>query len=158
MTSIAIGGYGFGAMIWIPLQTAFVNPHNIQAKPENASDPNSNMYFVDPKLLNRVPDLFLLLGGIFAAFQIIGLLLMRPAKNNTYLVDETVSLSTTTEEEVKRRNSKDLTIKQTITSWPFWMLWTFMAFIQLSASFVYTYQKGRFINHMVKLMFIVVKL
>ena len=31
MASIAIGGYGFGSVIWIPVQTAFVNPHNIPA-------------------------------------------------------------------------------------------------------------------------------
>ncbi len=35
MASIAIGGYGFGAVIWIPLQTAFVNPENFEAVPVN---------------------------------------------------------------------------------------------------------------------------
>ncbi len=29
MASIAVAGYGFGAVIWIPLETAFVNPDNI---------------------------------------------------------------------------------------------------------------------------------
>ena len=27
--SLVVSGYGFGSLVWIPLQTAFVNPHNI---------------------------------------------------------------------------------------------------------------------------------
>ena len=41
MSSICVAGYGFGASIWIPIQTAFVNPHNIQAVPVNPDDENS---------------------------------------------------------------------------------------------------------------------
>ena len=29
MSSIAVSGYGFGSLIWIPLETAYVNPKNI---------------------------------------------------------------------------------------------------------------------------------
>ena len=27
--SVCIAGFGFGAVIWIPLETAFVNPDNV---------------------------------------------------------------------------------------------------------------------------------
>ncbi len=92
---------------------------------------------MNQELLERVPNLFLLLAGVFAALQIIGLLLLRPAKN-TYL-EETVSLSIN---DFNLQNSKDLSIKQTLKKVEFWLLWTFMAMIQLAASFVYTYQKS----------------
>ena len=39
MSSVAVAGYGFGAAIWIPIETAFVNPHNIDPI---ASDPNAS--------------------------------------------------------------------------------------------------------------------
>ena len=72
MASIAISGYGFGATIWIPLQTGFVNPDNIEATPENPNDPDSDKYFTDQDLLANVPKLFLLMGGIIATLVIIG--------------------------------------------------------------------------------------
>ena len=34
-------------------------------------------YFVDPEVLDNVPSLFLLLGGIFAGLQLMGLLLIQ---------------------------------------------------------------------------------
>ena len=38
----------------------------------------SARYFEDEEVLNRVPGLFLFLGGIFAIMQFIALLLLRP--------------------------------------------------------------------------------
>ena len=72
MSSIVVAGYGFGGAIWIPLETAFVNPDNIDAVAEDLEDSNSNKYFIDKDVLARVPNMFLLLGGIFASLQIIG--------------------------------------------------------------------------------------
>ncbi len=31
MTSICVAGYGFGGVIWNPLETAYVNPDNVDA-------------------------------------------------------------------------------------------------------------------------------
>ena len=36
MSGIAIAGYGFGSVIWNPLETEYVNPENIS--PEEAGD------------------------------------------------------------------------------------------------------------------------
>ena len=30
MGSIVVSGYGFGSLVWIPAETAFVNPENIK--------------------------------------------------------------------------------------------------------------------------------
>ena len=67
MSSIVVAGYGFGGAIWVPLETAFVNPDNIAAIPEDLSDETSDKYFEDETVLNKIPQMFLLLGGIFAA-------------------------------------------------------------------------------------------
>jgi hypothetical protein len=32
MASVALAGYGYGSVIWNPLQTAFVNPYNVAAE------------------------------------------------------------------------------------------------------------------------------
>ena len=78
MSSLAIGAYGFGAAIWIPLETTFVNPNNLAAV--NSNGTSGDKYFEDPTVLNKVPHLFLLLGGIFATLQIIGLLFIQEAQ------------------------------------------------------------------------------
>ncbi len=31
MTSFTVAGYGFGGVIWNPLETAYVNPDNVEA-------------------------------------------------------------------------------------------------------------------------------
>jgi hypothetical protein len=31
MGSITLAGFGYGSVLWIPLETAFVNPDNIDA-------------------------------------------------------------------------------------------------------------------------------
>ena len=84
MSSLAIGAYGFGAAIWIPFETTFVNPNNVAAvEIANSTEIVGDRYFEDPDVLNRVPQLFLLLGGIFATLQIIGLLFIQEAKDET---------------------------------------------------------------------------
>ena len=45
MSSIVLAGYGFGSLIWIPLETAWVNPANLA--------PGEGDYYDDPKLLER---------------------------------------------------------------------------------------------------------
>ena len=42
---MVLSGYGFGSLIWIPMQTAFINPDNV--------DPDQDDYYMDPELLDR---------------------------------------------------------------------------------------------------------
>lgn len=38
MASIALCGYGFGGMIWNPIETAFVNPDNASPDEQDGDD------------------------------------------------------------------------------------------------------------------------
>ena len=94
MGSIVGLGSG-GAIIWIPLQTAYVNPDNIPPAEIPGEDDRYEFrrycclvegnhinrincrYFVDKELLDRVPSMFLLLGAIWASMQISCIFFMR---------------------------------------------------------------------------------
>ena len=139
MTSIAVGGYGFGSMIWIPLQTYFVNPNNLAAIPENPQDSSSDKYFKNPELLENVPRLFLVMGGMIAALEIIGLMLLR-TPNQEY-ISESLSIKSKSS-ETPAGVGQERTVKQVLKMKNFWCLWTFLLTIQLGAAFFYTYQKS----------------
>ena len=68
-TGIVVSGFGLSALIFNTVQTGFINPTNIEPK---IVDETTNKYFTDPKLLDRVPYVFLILGGAFAVLQFVG--------------------------------------------------------------------------------------
>ena len=77
---IIVAGYGLGALIFDQLQTFFINPQNLKA---------TDGYFTDPDLLDRVPFVFLLLGGIYAVMQFIGaMLIVNPPPDYEKLLDK----------------------------------------------------------------------
>ena len=45
VSSLVISGYGYGSLIWIPMETAFVNPDNV--------DPGEGGYYDNQDLLDR---------------------------------------------------------------------------------------------------------
>ena len=62
MGSIVVSGYGFGSLVWIPAQTAFVNPDNLRPSAPvcllNTSasvkcEEITGKYFTDPDLLEK---------------------------------------------------------------------------------------------------------
>uniref|UniRef100_A0A914PMN0 Oxalate:formate antiporter n=1 Tax=Panagrolaimus davidi TaxID=227884 RepID=A0A914PMN0_9BILA len=67
-SGLVAGAFGISAAIFTPLQTALINPENFVA--------NSEGYFTQPKLLERVPRIFILLSIVYAIMQIIGLILI----------------------------------------------------------------------------------
>ena len=100
MTSIALAGYGLGGVIWNPLETAYVNPNNIAVQDVPGEDDkyvhrlcnftqnHINLpfcticrYFLDKNVLDRVPSMFLMLGGIFASMELLAVLLIREPSN-----------------------------------------------------------------------------
>ncbi len=66
---IVVGGFGFGAFVFNQIQTAILNPENI------AVDPDSG-YFVDHRLLDRVPGLMLILGAIYLSICVVACLMI----------------------------------------------------------------------------------
>ena len=71
---IVVAGFGLGALIFDAVQTGYVNPRNLDTSPD-PKHPDEK-YFTDPELLDRVPMLFLILGGTYAVTQLIGSLLV----------------------------------------------------------------------------------
>ena len=71
---IVVSGFGLGALIFDAVQTGYVNPHNAVAEPD-PQNPDEK-FFMDEDLLHRVPKLFLILGGTYAAMQLLGSLLV----------------------------------------------------------------------------------
>ena len=87
--SIVLSGYGYGSLIWVPIQTAFVNPDNVKAQRDPACSLSmlngteveyeadcKNRYYTDPEMLARVPWMFLMLGGIYCLCGIVATLLI----------------------------------------------------------------------------------
>ena len=73
-----VAGFGLGALVFDQVQSYYINPRNLK--------PNDDGYFTDRELLDRVPFLFLLMGGTYAVMQLVGsLLIVNPPYNlNTH--------------------------------------------------------------------------
>ena len=69
-TGIVVSGFGLSALIFNAIQTAYINPWNYQPKIQNEN--SEEKYFEHSDLLNRVPNIFLILGGLYALMQLIG--------------------------------------------------------------------------------------
>eukprot|EP00038_Savillea_parva_P014305 m.10633 g.10633 ORF g.10633 m.10633 type:complete len:548 (+) comp2766_c0_seq1:43-1686(+) len=76
-TGLVIGlvdaGFGCGAFVFDQVQTKFINPDG--DKPA-CQGPNKG-YFTDNALLDRVPDVFLLLAGVYITMQVVGCSVIR---------------------------------------------------------------------------------
>ncbi|CAH8871635.1 unnamed protein product [Trichobilharzia szidati] len=73
VVGLVVGGFGLGALVFTPIQTAIINPNNV---PVN----KNTQLFDDPDVLRRIPNALLILGGILFAAQVIGFLLMSEKK------------------------------------------------------------------------------
>ncbi|CAH8649847.1 unnamed protein product [Schistosoma bovis] len=70
IVGLIVGGFGAGPIIFTSIQTIYINPNNIKTD-------DKTKRFVDVDLLNRVPSVFLLVGGVLLVIQLTGLYLMR---------------------------------------------------------------------------------
>lgn len=68
VSGLIIAGYGLSAFAIAPLQTWFINPLNYHVNDEG--------YFTQKDLLQRVPEMFLLLAGLFGTLQVVALLFL----------------------------------------------------------------------------------
>jgi MFS family permease len=62
-----LAGYGLGPVLLTPVQVFFINPLNLHS---NVTKRNTQTY-MDPELLDRVPNLFLILGVVYMAVQLL---------------------------------------------------------------------------------------
>uniref|UniRef100_A0A5K4EQN3 Putative oxalate:formate antiporter n=1 Tax=Schistosoma mansoni TaxID=6183 RepID=A0A5K4EQN3_SCHMA len=70
IVGLIVGGFGAGPIIFTPIQTIYINPNNIKID-------DKTKRFEDADLINRVPSVFLLIGGVLLVIQLTGLYLMR---------------------------------------------------------------------------------
>jgi len=67
-----VGGFGGGAFVFNNIQTAILNPHNVSPA---TTGPNAD-YFTDSELLDKVPNLLLILAGIYFVMGMVACLLI----------------------------------------------------------------------------------
>ncbi|XP_071085864.1 apicoplast pyruvate carrier 1-like [Haliotis cracherodii] len=70
---LVVAGFGGGAFIFNLVQTAFINPGNLSPDLQV----NGEKYFTQPELLDRVPWVFVLTGGVYVVMQLVGVAAMR---------------------------------------------------------------------------------
>ena len=69
-----VAGFGLGALVFDQVQSYYINPGNLK--------PDKDGFFTDKDLLDRVPFVFLVLGGIYAVMQFVGsLFIVNPPHN-----------------------------------------------------------------------------
>jgi MFS family permease len=73
-SGFVVSGFGLGALAFSPVQTLYVNPENIPSDPHPFD--KDQKYFMDPELLSRVPNMFLILGLSFTVMQLIASILI----------------------------------------------------------------------------------
>ncbi|XP_077981870.1 apicoplast pyruvate carrier 1-like isoform X2 [Glandiceps talaboti] len=120
-----VAGFGGGAFIFNQVQTAFINPDNLSP----LESPSGEKYFNQKELLDRVPYCFLLMGGCYAALQIVGcLLLVNPPTNEVCSIQgespETQLLESNNEENKDDRwSGQNLKPAEIIRTRAFWTLY-----------------------------------
>ncbi|XP_068240494.1 oxalate:formate antiporter-like isoform X2 [Palaemon carinicauda] len=129
INGLIVGGFGLGALLSTTIQTYFLNPDNIS--------PDSDGYFKDDSLLNRVPYVFFLLGCVFILMEYVGCIListptkdMDDAKCLIPEEDGQTQLNTTANSAI------DLGPKQVLRNKLFYMLWFIYMFNGIAISYV----------------------
>ena len=107
VNGIIVGGFGMGAFIFNTVQTSYLNPLNLS--------PEDHGYFSvgQNEILQRVPSVFLLLGSIYTAIQLVAVILIsRPTEDE---VAGNIPLQT--EVEINMRPGDIVRTRE------FWTLW-----------------------------------
>uniref|UniRef100_T1J0H9 Major facilitator superfamily (MFS) profile domain-containing protein n=1 Tax=Strigamia maritima TaxID=126957 RepID=T1J0H9_STRMM len=129
VSGLIVASLGFGGFIFSPVQTQYINPKNIVT--------NDHGYFLDLQLINRIPKLFLLMGGILISIQLLGYLFLlfgAKKKNEESSIDGVVQSASSSTEIVKvtSETSQPFTPKQILCHCQFYALWaTFLLNLQI---------------------------
>ncbi len=89
VVGLIVAGFGLGALVFTPIQTALINPSNVEFTSEVIFDwanvlLNYNfwsfIFFRSPEIIDRIPISLIILGSITLFLQIAGLLLCHEKK------------------------------------------------------------------------------
>lgn len=112
-TGLIVAGFGGGATIFNQVITAYINPDNLS--PELITE-DGDRYFTDEDLLNRVPTMFLILGGAYLAMIAIGVACLSEPQSNTEEVEIGNEKDTSKSNDLKTGNAVDiLTVSKVVT-------------------------------------------
>ena len=151
MGSMVVSAYGFGSLIWAPLETAFVNPNDVKPefdpqcnKTQEAEYDCNNRYFKDPDLLARVPLMFVLLGGIFAVLGVMGtVLISEPDEEYLAKLEEEAAVSVTpSQAQDEIYFEKNLKPTEVLRTGVFYLIWTGFFVIDMANGLMVNYQKA----------------
>ena len=160
VSGIVVSGFGLSALIFNAVQTAYINPNNEEPDEIPNLDKPDERYFTDSDLLDRVPNIFLILGGTFAIMQLIGAIFLvnplPPLDNSEYhpiLSDDqshdqqkdSSSLVRKSSITIAERNDVDLHIitpLRLLTKPNFYVLWIMFFCLGTSFSFITTLYKS----------------
>lgn len=98
LTGIILMGNGVGSLVWNTLTTWYINPGNLQPDLKIGED----LYYTQTAVLEMVPRCFLLLGIIFAALQVLCILVISepaPRKPITLIINADGNVTDPTTEE-----------------------------------------------------------
>ena len=70
VVGIIESGYGLSAFVFDQIQTAYINPDNVMIGDDG--------YWDNDEVLDRVPTIFVILGGVYLALQMVALTLITP--------------------------------------------------------------------------------
>lgn len=123
VVGMIVGGFGLGALVFTPIQTAYINPNNVKVD-------SVTRQMTDKDVLDRVPSAFLMLGGILFTLQLIGFCLLRPkpvsATETENKGDAKASGDHEDTAESKGMLDENLTPKQVLRRIDFYLLWIVM--------------------------------
>ncbi|KAM7536702.1 hypothetical protein Aperf_G00000080556 [Anoplocephala perfoliata] len=122
-------GFGLGALVFTPIQMAYVNPENIPVD-------NQTRYFVDEGVLGRVPFSYLVIGGIMLGLQIIGCVIIRKKPDPKEVITDVEEartkevgdalLETDDRKPAEVTDDFEMTPKETLKCRYFYFMWLLM--------------------------------
>ncbi|XP_071165053.1 apicoplast pyruvate carrier 1-like isoform X1 [Mytilus edulis] len=132
VSGLVVAGFGSGAFVFDQIQTVFLNPENKEADLKVGGD----KYFTENAVLKKVPSCFLLLGGCYAALQLIGCLMLADPPHQYQQLQQNMGAE---EDEGVVQNTEsepNFTWREAITKTAFYQLWFIYLFNGQGIQFV----------------------
>ncbi|EUB55128.1 Oxalate:formate antiporter [Echinococcus granulosus] len=128
VVGICACGFGAGAIILTPLQTAIINPQNLAVN-------NVTQMFEDETMLQRVPKCLYIVGGIMASLQLLGCIFVRPRPEEEEsqivevtedLTDNSVEISQNKTALKGKASASDLSPREVLQKVDVYLFWAIM--------------------------------